>query len=204
MHGDDGLLVVAGAPQYEREEEEEREEGADEPEPVLPPLGDPRAGSVPVVVVHEEPLLLDGRLLHPRVPPAPSPRPGGGGATGSAAGPGDAEVGGGRLAGGEAGGGGVPAQRARRGRGRGGVEGRRRRLVVVARGLHVVGRPRRGGGRHAGGHLRVRLRVAVRLLHRRGGGRLVVAVRMRVVEGASTSRGEEEEGDAEWCASTPV
>jgi hypothetical protein len=42
------------APEYEHEE------GDDEPELVLPPLGDPRAESVPLVV-HEEPLLLDGR-----------------------------------------------------------------------------------------------------------------------------------------------
>jgi hypothetical protein len=127
MHGDGGPLVVAGPPEYEREEEEERQEGADEPHPVPPPLGDPRAGAVPVVVVHEEPFLLDGRLPHPRFPP------------------GCAAAG-----------------------GRRGVEGRgRRRLVVVARGLHVV-------SRHAEGRLRVRLRVAVRLLHRRGGGACVV------------------------------
>jgi hypothetical protein len=89
------------APEYEREE------GADEPELVLPPLGDPRAESVPLVV-HEEPLLLDG---HPPVStgsPAPSPRSSGGGATVSTASPpDDAAVGGGCLASGEVGGGGV-------------------------------------------------------------------------------------------------
>jgi hypothetical protein len=39
---------------------------------------------------------------------------------------------------------------------RGEVEGRRRRLIVVARGLHIVGRTRWGGGR--GGHLQVMCR----------------------------------------------
>jgi hypothetical protein len=71
---------------------------------------------------------------------------------------GDAAAGGGRLAGREAGGGlnGVLTQRMRRRHDRGEVEGRRRRLVVVARGLHVVGRARWGGGR--GGRLQVMCR----------------------------------------------
>ena len=173
--GDDGPLVAAGAPQDEREEEEEPEEGPHEAERVPHPLRDPAAvasGAVAVVVVHaEETFLLDGRLLHPRAAASPAAgdgrdasRSGGTGALG---------------AGGEAGGGGgVPGrspQRPRRGRGRGGVEGGGGRLVVpvvVARRLHVVGRPRRRRRRHARRHLRVRLGVPVRrrrlLLQHRG------------------------------------